>query len=233
MRNDETAALRAATALLEPPAPEVVPEPEAPALEVPDLGPELPEPEEETFDFEVDVPEDLLAELDEPEVTPQDIELELEASPEYQDLDEEGRRLYARARAAEREAAYFKQLRLQDAKKAWNEEAQKFFPLAAPFLDEISEESRKGFLRRARDIHNKILPSVKQSMEQDEAQRQAAIEEAKVAARAEAEAAWGVVPPDHAPPTEARITQDELARNRSKGDLASTIRAMIFPTKES
>jgi hypothetical protein len=231
LRNDENAAVAAAAALLQPG------EEEAEETVVPQDPPEgeaAQETEEEEIlfpSFDIELPEDLEEELTAP--TLEEAEQEIENQPEYEDLDEDGRRLLARALHAEREAAFYRDQRVKSDKSKWVEEAKKFMPLSQPFLDDIKADSRRAFLREAKKYHEAVLPLVKPITDQAKATIEAEKEKARAEARAEAEKAWGQLPKDDGPPTEAMITQDQLDRNRSRGDLSSTIRAMIFPKEKS
>jgi hypothetical protein len=183
-------------------------------------------------EFEIELPEDLEEELTAPSA--EDIQRELEESEEWEELDDDSRRLLARARHAEREAQFYRDQRLQSEKKNWVAEAEKFFPLSAPFLDEkefTDANSRRGYLRLAKEKHEKVLPLVKPLTEKAKEEIAKAKAEAVQEERDEAKERWGAAPGSTATPTEASITMEQVQRNREKGDLASTIRAMIFPSK--
>lgn len=187
--------------------------------------------EEELPQFEIELPEDLLQELEEDDFEETSVTEELEQDEDYQMLDEQSKRLLARALAAEKRAEHYEKLRLNEAKKNWSEEAKKFFPLAEPFLNDIQATSRKGFLREAKARHEAVLPLVKPLLERKEAETKAEREKVREEEKQAAKERWGSAPENQGQPAEASITQEELARNRSKGDLAGTLRAMMFPTK--
>src|SRR5206468_4063129 len=107
------------------------------------------------------LPEEIVEELESP--TDEEIQESLEEEEEgYYELDESGRQLLARARAAERKAEHYEKLRIQEAKKSWTEEAQKFFPLSAHVVDGIQADSRKSFLKQAKAAHEAVVPYVKE-----------------------------------------------------------------------
>ena len=230
MRNDENAAVAAAAALLQPG------EEEAEETVVPQDPPEgeaAQETEEEEIlfpSFDIELPEDLEEELTAP--TLEEAEQEIENQPEYEDLDEDGRRLLARALHAEREAAFYRDQRVKSDKAKWVEEAKKYMPLCAN-PETIQADSRRAFLKEAKSRHEAAKPIFNTYKAQFESIIETEKEKARAEARAEAEKAWGQLPKDDGPPTEATITQDQLDRNRSRGDLSSTIRAMIFPKEKS
>lgn len=230
MRNDENAAIAAATALLTEPVEDVV---EPVVEQVSGESPEAPQVTEDQPlfpEFEIELPEDLQEELTAP--TEEDVVGELEGTEEYDELNEEGQRLLARARFAERKAEHYEKLRTVDAQKNWAEEAKKFFPLSAHVLSEIKADSRRGFLKAAKEAHDAVVPYVKQITDTAKATIETEKEKAKAEARAEAEAAWGRPAKPVEGATEATITQEQVERNRAKGDLSSTIKAMIFPGKK-
>lgn len=222
MARDAEAALDAARQLLT--ADVEAPEEESGA---PPVVEETPEPPTEfTFpSFSTELPADLLAELDEPEFTPG--EQEDDDLAEYEDDSPE---LVSRLRAAERKAAYYEGLRVADAAKGWKDEASKFFPLSEPFLTEIKATSRRSFLKQAKAAHERMVPLVeekilgptRQALESERARITAE-------ARADAERAWGRPAIDATPvPSEVTATREEVDRNRQRGDLAATIKSMIF-----
>lgn len=174
-------------------------------------------------DFDVELPPELVAELAEPEI--EDV-TDDEVESYVEEYGEENRELAARMLAAEKKAAHFERLRQQEAKKNWQAEAEKFFPLSAPLLDAITATSRRGYLNAAKDIHNKLKPSV-------EAQVRAAFERSKTAqtvAETEPETdpkeAWrnsGL-----SDQTEPVPTPEFQPRPRRRGDLADNLRTMMF-----
>lgn len=235
MRKDEEAAVTAAAALFEQPEADdsaVVPQ------EADDeAAAEQDTDEEDLFPtWEIELPDDIAADLSDAtaEPTDDDVVAELERTEEYQMLDEEGQRLLARARAAEKKAEHYENLRLDEAKKGWKEEALKFFPLSAHALDEIGKtaKSHREYRRQAEAAHQAVVPYVKDVTDKAKAVIEAEKTKAVEEARSEAANAWGTVPRSPHTPTEASITQEQIKLNRSKGDLTSTVRSMIFGKKE-
>lgn len=193
--------------------------------------------EESPFpNWELELPDDIAADLSDASAEPEDDDVlaELEGTVEYQELDEEGQKLLARARAAEKRAEHFETLRLTEAKKGWKEEALKFFPLSAHALDEIAKtaKSHREYRRQAEAAHRAVVPYVKEitdkAKETIEKEKTKATEEA----RAEAKQAWGNVPSATHTPVEAENLQKTIQRNRERGDLTSTIKSMIFKKGE-
>lgn len=183
--------------------------------------------------WEVELPDDLAAELDAPEVDDQTIQQELEQTEDWDTMSDQERSLLARATAAERRAKHFEDLRVTEARKSWVTEAEKFFPLSAHVLPDIKATSRTSFLKQAKEAHAAVIPYVKQVTDKAKEQIEAEKTKAKAEARTEAEAAWGKLPTDTngGPPSEAQVDQDRIKRSRERGDLSSTIREMIFPSK--
>lgn len=195
---------------------------------------ETEENEDDPFpSWEIELPDDLRDDLELPEAEDDDVVAELEGTEEYQLLDEEGRKLLARARAAEKKAEHYENLRLREAKRGWKEEALKFFPLAAHALDQIANDakSHRDFRRKAQAAHEAVVPYVKEVTDKAKAVIESEKEKARTEARADAEHAWGRPAKGGGTPVEASITQEQVARNRERGDLASTVKAMIFPKK--
>lgn len=180
--------------------------------------------------FEVDIPAELRAELEEEELdlsaTDDDLESLAEQYPEAEES-------VLKALAKERKRAdYLERLRVQEAKKNWEEEARKFFPLAEPFLDEINATSRRGFLRTAKSVHDKMLPLVEEKVlkparERIEAEKVEEVEKAKD----EVKAGWGApVPKDRE--EEGPNPAEVVRQGRRPRELSDVIRGMIF-NKES
>lgn len=184
-------------------------------------------------EFNIELPADLLAELQEfDEESVEDDEEELAALTEQ--YGEDNPELLRRLRMAEKKSEHMERLRLADAKKNWQEEAEKFFPLSQPFLDEIQQTSRRGFLRTAKSIHDRMLPIVEEKVlkpaRDSIAQAKA---DATVEAKNDAKAAWGKPVDDGSVSSEVRVTQEVVQGRRRKGELSDVIRNMIFPPKEA
>lgn len=229
-RKDESAAVSAAAAMLaaSDEAEEAGDEAAGQESEEDDQQGATESNEPEVINFEVELPEDLLAELEEEEPTIESVANELEQDEEYQLLDDDSKRLLARAKAAEKKAEWLENQRIKSESKKWQEEAKKFFPLATPFLEDIDATSRKGFLRKAKEQHEKLLPlwkeTVSKQRESLDAERARIREEEKEAAKKQ----WGNAPGSTAAPTDSVTQQDQIKRSREKKDLAGTIRAMMF-----
>lgn len=198
---------------------------------------------EETVDdddpFAVEIPEDLLAELEEPEERDFLGEAESEVEQEYDEysqLSDNERELLKRARAAEKKAAYYESIRLQKDKKDWKAEAAKFFPLSEPFLDEPhfqSASSRRALLRQAKSVHEKLKPKVDAALAKERERLAAQRETAKVEAKTEAKKAWGEATVEVAAvPSESEATLSRVEKARARRDLTGALKAMMFEQKE-
>lgn len=205
---------------------------EATEVETPESsGSESEVTEVEFPSFEVELPPELLAELDAP------AEEEFDASEQeiedlMQEYPDENPEVLARLRKAEKQAQYFEQLRQQEARKNWKAEAAKFFPLAEPFLDEFNATSKRGFLRQAREVHSRMLPIVeervlKPAREAVERGKAEGVQEAKEEART----AWGQ-PVTQNPPSDALVTQEVARERRRRGELSDYVRQMVFGNQQ-
>ncbi len=151
--------------------------------------------EEEEFNLDPEVPDEIRALVDEPDFEAE-AEEELEASVE-EEWDEEGEeytdpRLAEERKkrvAAEKKAAHYENLRVKDARKSWEEEAEKFYPLAD--AKKIDATSRRGFLRTAKNQHEAMKPFVLKGIETYKAELQADFDKKLAEKQAELEAAWG------------------------------------------
>lgn len=185
---------------------------------------------EEAFEFptfETEVPRELLAELeeDDTDLTVSDEELDRLS----EETGEENQDVLRRLAAAEKRASHFEKLRADEAKKNWAEEAKQFFPLSEPFLDEIQATSRRGYLRTAKNVHERMKPLVEEKVikparEAIEAEKAKAVSEV----RQEAKETWGEAVVEDQPVVVPEAAQAERAR-RNRGELSDTIRSMLFP----
>lgn len=218
MTNSEEAAVAAAAALV------------ADDVEAPEgaSGTEASEQIEFEFPtFEAEVPRELLAELeeDDTDLTVSDEELDRLS----EETGEENQDVLRRLAAAEKKANHFEKLRADEAKKNWADEAKQFFPLSEPFLDEIQATSRRGYLRTAKNVHERMKPLVEEKVikparEAIEAEKAKAVSEV----RQEAKETWGEAVVEDQPVVVPEAAQAERAR-RNRGELSDTIRSMLFP----
>lgn len=228
----EEAAVERASEMFAQPVEE---EPEAPSGDEEVVEPPAEEVEEpaqtSVFDFEPEVPEEILSDLEEDDPPPPEEEEEPEEEEDDDFVDPAAARMKRRAIKAEREAAYFRELRAKESRGKWEAEARKFFPLSDTVIPSIQADSRRAFLRQAQNAHNTILPFVKDVAAKAETVREKAVEEARAQARAEAEEAWGKPHASSEVPAEAAEYQAGVDRARQRGDLADTIKAMVFPKR--
>jgi hypothetical protein len=177
--------------------------------------------------FDIEVPPDVLAELEEDdpaEVTDEDLSA---FSAQYgEDNDPE---LLRRLAAAERRAAHLEALRVKEAKKNWKEEAVKFFPLSEPFLDEINSNSRRGFLRTAKQLNDRMKPLIEEKvLKPARAAREAELAAVQEEAKGKARDAWGTPVQDEEANAAPVVVQQE-ARRRKRGEFSDVVRGMLFP----
>lgn len=172
---------------------------------------------ETTADFDVDLPEDIAAIVDEPDF---DAEVEAEVAAEVEengfDDDEDTVELRKQLRKAQKEAEFHKQQRLRAELPKWKQEAEKFFPLAD--IDSIKAESRRAFLREAAKQHRALKPKIDKVLAREREQLSATTEQERAAKREEAAKAWGKptaggpgVPPEASQKVRAETDRPVLA----------------------
>lgn len=178
-------------------------------------------PQEAVPSYEVEVPDELLAELDEPDFEAEADEELAEPDPEdqYEGYEDETKRRIA----AEKRAKWLEDRLVQQNRAKWEAEALRYFPLSEHRLKGIEANSRRAFLRQARSAHDEILPYVKPLLEELEEAKQAA----KAAGKQEAAAAWGkpTTGPGVVPVTTSQVAS-ELEEARRSGNLAKVIGVM-------
>lgn len=177
--------------------------------------------------FNIEIPPELLAELDEDDTDYTVSDEEIDALAE--EHEEAPREILARMRAAEKRAEHLEVLRVKEARKGWEEEAAKFFPLAKPILDEIPATSRRAFLRTAKSFHDKLLPQWEESIGAAKGAQEAKKEAAVAEGKQEAREAWGQPVKTDDVPTEATVTLQKVQERRRPRELSDTIRNMVFP----
>lgn len=187
--------------------------------------------DEITFpEFNIELPADLAALLEE-----DDTELDV-TDEEIESLVEENedvpREMLQRMLKAEKKAAHLEKLRVNEAKKNWGEEAEKFFPFSQPFLDQIEATSKRGFLRTAKQIHDRMAPLVDEKVLKPAREAIAAEKlKTKDEAKAEVRDAWGQPIIDNEDKPVPRVVEQQQNRRR-RGELSDVIRGMIFNKEE-
>lgn len=179
------------------------------------------EPEQEPVeDYNPQVPDEIEMFLAEEEL---DLDDEpVVASEEYQDPDDLARRLAK----AERALAHEREQRIRVSLKSWKQEGQKFFPLAD--LDNITADSRRGYLRAARDQHERNLRILEPQLRALKAAQGAADEAAAKAARDTEASKWGRPVTNAGGGVPTGSTNDErLLKARQKGDFTAATRALL------
>jgi hypothetical protein len=147
------------------------------------------------FVLDPEVPEDILALVEEPDF---EEEAEAEIAAQVEEWDEEEQGYVDPAVLEERKAriklekklAHVEAQRVKESRKAWASEAEKFYPLAD--ATKIDATSRRGFLREAKRLHDANKPYVLKGIEKTKAELHAEFERKFQEAKAELEAAWGV-----------------------------------------
>lgn len=192
--------------------PDAQPEAGAPA-------PEAPEPEAPDDD---DLPDDIAALLDEPDLDDPDPDLEVNLE-EYQDTEELARELTK----TRKRNKYLEEQTLIKARKEWRREGKKYFPYAE--LDTIEATSRRGFLKQAQTQHEQIKGRVESVLTEERKKLTAAQTAEQVAAREAAATSWGKPVTGGAPamPPAQTTADDRLQAARRNRDLQGSIRALI------
>lgn len=181
--------------------------------------------------FETEIPPEIAALLEEDETDISVTEDELDQLVE--ENEEVPREILARMRAAEKRAEHLERLRVADSRKNWSEEAKKFFPLAEPFLDEINATSRRGYLKTAKQVHDKMVPLIEEKILKPARDAMASTREETVTeVREEARNAWGQ-PVTQGAPSDAQVTVQQVSDRRRPRDLADTIKAMFLQEDKS
>lgn len=192
-------------------------------LDIPviDYDPELPDSIRELLEDEPDDDDDEALRYAAPASESDDDDETFGYEDELTKLKRENAKLAKKAAWADEQA--------RNAKLAkWQAEAAKFFPLSNP--ETITADSRRAFIRAAEAQHNAVKnnPKIIQYRDQVIAQAQAEAEQIRLAARQQAESAWGkVVSGPGLVPAQQGSDEDGLRNARRKGDLAGAIGHLI------
>ncbi len=213
-------------------APEVVP------VSSPVVDDTAPVVEATSFEYDPEVPEDILAELNEAEID-EEVEREIAArvpdeEDEYGVVEDEDSvreriKLQKRNEYLERELA-------KNKSTSWKAEAEKYFPLAKTSLDSINATSRRSFLKQAKAKHEEILPHVQAVLAEARSYVDAEKAAGRADGRAAAAAAFGqpLSGPDineiDQAASESAISQAREDAKRT-GSLANLFRTMIASGK--
>lgn len=157
----------------EQPAPEAVPEPEAPE-------PSTWQADTEGLDF--------LEDDDEPEPPAAPVEEEEEVEPEW-DEDPAASKLRKDLAKANKQLAWEREQRVTASRKNWNAEAERRFPLAD--VENIQADSRRATLRAAAAQQQKMEKKLGPTLREIDELRAKVLEEARQEGRGIAEEAWG------------------------------------------
>lgn len=231
MTSAESAAVAAAMKMIqEQPveAEETPPSSESEAVEesaeVTDEAEVTVEDEELAFpELAVEVPQELLDELAEEDEAPVTVEDDEDEEDEFEDPASK-----AKIAKLEKQLAHEKALRAKEKRPEWAEEAKKFFPLSESVLKEIKADSRRSFLRQAKEAHDTLLPFAKRFADQATAALERERSKATEAAKSAAAEAWGQQPPsDETEEAVLPTANDALAKARQRGDLVGSIKAMM------
>jgi hypothetical protein len=152
-----------------------------------DTAPEVTEvAEAPSFEYEPEVPEDILAELNEAEID-EEVEREIAARTPEEDeygVAEDEESVRERVKLQKRNEYLEKEL-AKTKSTSWKEEAKKYFPLSEHALDDIKATSRRSFLKQAKAQHEAILPHVQKVL----ADAKSFVDAEKAAGRADGKAA--------------------------------------------
>lgn len=211
---------------------------------------EEPDEEDDEYDEEVDldpaVPADIAALLadddeeaeteEEPEPDEEDDEEVADLEPDPEDVsyydenfipegsgNDELRELRKQNAKLQKRIAAQERQRAAGSRATWKDEAERFFPCASPFLDEIDASSRKEYLRQAQAVHERNLPYVQAQVAQANAEARQAKATAREEARQGAREAWGTPLVTTAPMETSQSNADlerNIARARQRGGLA-------------
>ena len=125
--------------------------------------------------------------------------------------DEEKRQLKAQLVAAQKRLAWEQEQRTRAQEKEWRAEAGRRFPLSDP--EEITATSRRAFLRKAAEQHQRVQKKVAPLTAALEQLKQQTIQEARQEAREEARASWGR-PTAGPTPAQVQVAGDEAQYDR-------------------
>lgn len=169
-------------------------------------------------DYNPRVPDEIEDLLNEPDVLDDTSPLEIS---EYADPEELARELAKTQRLLEHE----RKQRITVSRRAWEQEAKKFFPLAD--ASGIQADSRRGFLRAAKEQHTRNLTVLKPQLDAIAAERRANAEANAAREREQKAGQWGtpVVGAGGPPPTTTKDEKLQVARSRR--DLRGGVRALI------
>lgn len=169
-------------------------------------------------DYNPRVPDEIEDFLNEPDVLDDTSPLEI---GEYADPEELARELARTQRLLEHE----RKQRITVSRRAWEAEAKKFFPLAD--ASAIQSDSRRGFLRAAKDQHTRNLTVLKPQLDAIAAERRANAE-ANAARERETQAnQWGTPVTSAGGPPPSTTKDERLQAARSRRDLRGGVRALI------
>lgn len=177
------------------------------------------------LELDPQLPEDVATLLEEPETEEDDepvFRVEEEDDFEY---DEEKAQLKKKLKALEAKAEWLEKKRVETDRVKWIAEAEKFFPLSDPAS--ITAESRKAFLRAAREQHTRNKPLFEKFSQNTISQAKKEAEQIKSDAKAAAEKAWGKPSVNLSPqaPAPRGQVQEDSDRAFQRGGLAAVIRA--------
>ncbi len=162
----------------------------AAAPEAEQTAPEEPvETDIPSYEADTEGIEDLLSEPDDDLdiEDPDDPEPVLVQTDEYD--DPEVTKLKAQLVKAQKQLNHQTQLRAQDNEKKWSAEAARRFPLAD--VDEIHATSRRSFLRKAQEQHDRYNRKLEPVLSKLDALRTEVIAEARAEGKETAQHSWG------------------------------------------
>lgn len=187
--------------------------------------------EEEAFDLEPVIPDELQALLDEPD-------FEAEAAAEVADAEEEwdedatDPEVAKRLKTLEKRNAWLEEQRVKTEKTKWVAENLKAYPLLSRFAaDEvkaIDATSRRAFARQAASMNTRLAAMLKPALEEIQQAKQQLRGQAQQEVRGEYKQAWGTITTGPAAaPVEQSAYEAEIAEAQKTGQLHKVIGVMM------
>lgn len=137
-----------------------------------------------------DTPEELKDVLNTPDFEEEEVEDTWEdEGGQVEDEEFEDPRMAKKMKKLEKQLAWEREQRVKASRKAWAQEAQKYFQFSNPEV--IQANSRRAFLKEAQKQHLAVAKVAKPLFDQLAAEKAVLREQALAEAKAEAEQRWG------------------------------------------
>lgn len=177
-----------------------------------------------------ELPEDVQALLDEPDLDEEDEEEDFTVESEEEELDEydpqKVQRLQKQLANERKRREHVEKMRVKENIKKWQAEATKYFPYADATA--IEATSRRGFLKKASAEHERIKPLVEKAIASQRKALEAKGEQDQAENRQQARDAWGqpVETPGPVPGKAVEAQEKRMAALR-RNKLEDAVRARI------